>query len=602
MVGQTALPDEGTSSPLQLETGQAGLSQDVASKRNTRFLWAGCGFAVLMLIGVGACALLHVPMGSSSKLTPSSEVAFMPVAFPATRPVALTPGTVSHGPARAPTMLVGPRRPIPNMWRQPQTLRQPRSPITAMTAVLDRPQSASTVVVETTEETQHTKDKVPVGVAEDRHFKCDESVTFWKEFKSGSGAPENMQEVASIMSSIGAMGTQGQQYVLAAGLRTGYMSGNAVLGTLAFELAKRSGTRKSEGAVGEESGGPSLLSNGLNPAFDLLSNFLLQAALCYRQDFRSINSGLFKAPWDMFTPTHRQYTPQYAVDKTLRFVGEAMKTLGRREDQKLPGIWLRSPFYPEYTKNDFHYQTDGWMSSDSAKVYETSTETLFVGRQDAMQRVSLLPLRNVAAARGGKPRILEVACGTGRFATFIRDNHPTADMTLLDLSPFYLEAAKENDDYWRKTAYPNEATRPPAATMVQAPAEKLPFEDGSFDAVVNVYLFHEMPDDARAAAAAEMARVVAPGGIVVLTDSIQRGDVPTVTSEGAKAFGKLNEPHYEKYIDTYIPDLFTSAGLECDGKWVESSTKCLSFRKPAVQDVIEKTEAQQDVPSDVATA
>merc|ERR1712176_449632 len=256
----------------------------------------------------------------------------------------------------------------------------------------------------------------------------------------------------------------------------------------------------------------------------------------------------------------------------FRFINEAPQTLGRRAREKKPGIWLDSPFYPEYYKNDFHYQTDGWMSPNSAKVYETSTETLFLGRQDAMQRLSLLPLRSVASARNNAPRILEVACGTGRFGTFIRDNHPNADVTLSDLSPFYLEAARENDEYWRKQRYPDANVRPPPAKFVQAAAEKLPFEDASFDAVVCVYLFHEMPDDARAAAAAEMARVVAPGGIVILTDSTQRGDRATITTEGAKAFGKLNEPHYEKYIDTYLPALFTAGGLECDGKCVESAT------------------------------
>jgi len=39
-----------------------------------------------------------------------------------------------------------------------------------------------------------------------------------------------------------------------------------------------------------------------------------------------------------------------------------------------------------------------------------------------------------------------------------------------------------------------------------------------------VYLFHELPAEAQRAAAAEMARVVKPGGIVVLTDSVQSGD------------------------------------------------------------------------------
>jgi len=176
-----------------------------------------------------------------------------------------------------------------------------------------------------------------------------------------------------------------------------------------------------------------------------------------------------------------------------------------------------------------------------------------------------------------------VACGTGRFGTFIRDNHPHADVTLSDLSPFYLEAARENDEYWRKMRYPDESVRPPPAKFVQAPAEKLPFEDNSFDAVVCVYLFHEMPQSARLAAASEMARVVAPGGVVILTDSSQRGDLFAMTREGAKAFGKLNEPHYVEYSNTYLPALFTKEGLECDGKWVSSASKCLSFRKPAHQ-------------------
>lgn len=39
-----------------------------------------------------------------------------------------------------------------------------------------------------------------------------------------------------------------------------------------------------------------------------------------------------------------------------------------------------------------------------------------------------------------------------------------------------------------------------------------------------VYLFHELPAEVRKQAAAEMARVLKPGGIVILTDSMQLGD------------------------------------------------------------------------------
>ena len=71
-------------------------------------------------------------------------------------------------------------------------------------------------------------------------------------------------------------------------------------------------------------------------------------------------------------------------------------------------------------------QTDGWLSEGSAAVYENSTETLFLGKQDAMQRQTLVPLSAFMAPRGPRgrgTRLLELACGTGRFATFIKVPH-----------------------------------------------------------------------------------------------------------------------------------------------------------------------------------
>lgn len=73
-------------------------------------------------------------------------------------------------------------------------------------------------------------------------------------------------------------------------------------------------------------------------------------------------------------------------------------------------------------------QTDGWLSEKSASIYEASTETLFLGRQDAMQRQSLVPLHSFMQGEGRQgqgrqgqgTKMLEVACGTGRFATFVK--------------------------------------------------------------------------------------------------------------------------------------------------------------------------------------
>jgi ubiquinone/menaquinone biosynthesis C-methylase UbiE len=368
--------------------------------------------------------------------------------------------------------------------------------------------------------------------------------------------------------------------------RSTYFATNAILGNVSFQLHERL-------VKGESISFTSALPFDMNGA--KASRLVLETALSYQQDYKQIQSGAYREPWDMQL-NHRQSSPIQVLTQTGRFVQEAIGTLGRRQrgEQKDKDIWISNDstttsMYPDYYRTAFHYQTDGWMSRKSADVYETSTETLFLGRQDAMQRTSLKPLIDLSRklkSEGRPMKILEVACGTGRFMTFVRDNLPLdTEYTGIDLSPFYLDAARENDQYWRKTRKAEEKRKNndqgdiPPAHFVQAQAESLPFEDESYDAVLCVYLFHELPKNVRARAAAEMARVVRPGGTVVLTDSIQRGDRP-ILDQGLANFGKMNEPHYLEYCGDNLLGLFERAGLKPKAKAMRSTTKSLSFTKP----------------------
>ena len=62
-----------------------------------------------------------------------------------------------------------------------------------------------------------------------------------------------------------------------------------------------------------------------------------------------------------------------------------------------------------------------------------------------------------------------------------------------------------------------------------------------------MYLFHELPSKIRRAAAAEMARVLRPGGVLVISDSIQLGDRERLDANLGR-FGDFNEPFYRTYI------------------------------------------------------
>ncbi|HEY5342462.1 MAG TPA: class I SAM-dependent methyltransferase [Solirubrobacteraceae bacterium] len=116
--------------------------------------------------------------------------------------------------------------------------------------------------------------------------------------------------------------------------------------------------------------------------------------------------------------------------------------------------------------------------------------------QDPRWRRALV---DAVAPRAGQ-RILDVATGTGMVAAELRAR---ADCTVvgLDQSPQMLAAARA-----RFAGEPDGAR----VELVEGEAERLPFADGSFDALTFTYLLRYVDDPP--ATMRELARVVRPGG------------------------------------------------------------------------------------------
>ena len=66
--------------------------------------------------------------------------------------------------------------------------------------------------------------------------------------------------------------------------------------------------------------------------------------------------------------------------------------------------------------------------------------------------------------------------------------------------------------------------------------------------MTSIYLFHEIPRAVQQKVAAEMARVVKPGGIVIITDAYQLGDRPANDAVIGR-FGDFNEPYFRSYVE-----------------------------------------------------
>jgi ubiquinone/menaquinone biosynthesis C-methylase UbiE len=110
------------------------------------------------------------------------------------------------------------------------------------------------------------------------------------------------------------------------------------------------------------------------------------------------------------------------------------------------------------------------------------------------------PLVHTAAADLPRGRALDAACGTGRHAAWLAaDGH---DTTGVDATEAMLEIAR---------------AKVPDADFQQGDFEALPFDDGSFDFAICALALTHRPDPT--AAICELARVVRPGGQVILTDA-----------------------------------------------------------------------------------
>jgi ubiquinone/menaquinone biosynthesis C-methylase UbiE len=226
--------------------------------------------------------------------------------------------------------------------------------------------------------------------------------------------------------------------------------------------------------------------------------------------------------------------------------------------------------YPKYYLRTFHWQTDGWFSDRSARLYDASVEFLFGGTADVMRRMAIPPI--VEAVRGArKPRILDVACGTGRFLRQLGAAVPKAKLYGLDLSPNYLKRAQSvlSDAADVSLAVDN--------------AEAMPFADGFFDAVSSVFLFHELPWDVRRTVAAEAWRVLKPGGTLVVCDSAQLSDSGMLEDFLEFFHRSYHEPYYKGYVRDDLAAMFAETGFEVEDTTPWLVSKVVVARKPATK-------------------
>lgn len=223
---------------------------------------------------------------------------------------------------------------------------------------------------------------------------------------------------------------------------------------------------------------------------------------------------------------------------------------------------------PDYYAQDFHFQNGGYLTEESARLYDIQVETLFMGAAAPMRRAALRPI--AAFMRGRDQRrisLVDVACGTGRFLRQVRLSYPALKLTGIDLSRPYLDEARRH------------LRRLRPAELIQAPGEHMPLAAASADIVTSTFLFHELPPEVRRQVAADIARILKPGGLFVFLDSLQMGDRPAWDGLLEAFPARFHEPYYRHYATDDLDGLFTERGLIPHTAATTFLSKLMVYRK-----------------------
>jgi ubiquinone/menaquinone biosynthesis C-methylase UbiE len=269
-------------------------------------------------------------------------------------------------------------------------------------------------------------------------------------------------------------------------------------------------------------------------------------ATLFLQDLANVEAGLYPMPADHDGSLITMLQRSRLFFEDLPSIHERRKHRAKKEVLTEETRGKR----PRYYLQNFHFQSGGWMTDDSAERYDTQVEVLFNGTANAIRRQALPQLREVFAGRDQrKLRLLDVGCGTGRFLDSVKQVWPRLPTIGLDMSEAYIHHAKRHLKRWAWLRF------------IVGKAEALPLPDESQDAATSIFLFHELPPKVRRAAFREFARVIKPGGRLVLIDSLQRGDRPDYEGMLELFPRNYHEPYYESYIREDFCGLAAACGL-----------------------------------------
>ncbi|KAB2062643.1 hypothetical protein ES319_A10G165900v1 [Gossypium barbadense] len=234
--------------------------------------------------------------------------------------------------------------------------------------------------------------------------------------------------------------------------------------------------------------------------------------------------------------------------------------------KELKTIQNTSLQYPDYYLSPFHAYDEGnlsWLAAAEAEVATMSMTRRAIpyapSNEEATQEMRgnwVQAIKQHHMKHSGNvtiQNIVDIGCSVGVSTRFLADEFPSAKVTGLDLSPYFLSVAQYK-----------EKKRPPRKNPIRwihAAGENTGLPSKSFDLVSFSYVFHECPERAIIALVNEAFRLLRPGGTLAITDQAPKSKILQELSPALFTLMKSTEPFLNEYYLTDLEERLREAGF-----------------------------------------
>ena len=227
--------------------------------------------------------------------------------------------------------------------------------------------------------------------------------------------------------------------------------------------------------------------------------------------------------------------------------------------------------YPDYYTTSFHAYPEGNLSWKAAWEVESAARAVHAkiwskgdvnGDMLLRQSYHQILQQQITAPKD----ILDLGCGVGMSSQALQEVYPQAQITGVDLSPYFLAVAR----YYA-------SNNQQQINWIHSAAESINLPDESFDLVSASLMFHELTTVAAQEIIAEARRLLRPGGYLTIMDMNPQSPIFLKMPPYILTLLKSTEPYLDQYFALDLNETLIEAGFK---------TPSISFNSPRHRTII----------------